>query len=246
MSSLWPKNGRNTGADILNGIALANDHVLITGKKWSKMFKVVFPDWPTLFASAEEDGLVLDSGAGHNEVAPDSGEEQPVNDANSDSSEKEDVNAVSYNFLRTAKGSQTLHSLLKELLKPTCISDDNIFLSGPRRALNHLSELMESDGQILSSCHPLAHNLGRAAYQYFGSLDEALDGMVGTDDAHLLRICNAAYLHGVIEYQLRSVKNLNKLASAARKIERKVCKNLDNVNIGGWECRHGIGKYAFF
>ncbi|KAL7541193.1 hypothetical protein ACHAXR_010715 [Thalassiosira sp. AJA248-18] len=48
MSSLWPKNERSRGADVLNGIALGEDHVLITGKKWDRMFKIDFPDWPDL------------------------------------------------------------------------------------------------------------------------------------------------------------------------------------------------------
>merc|ERR1712194_366735 len=51
MSSLWPKNERGYGADVFNGIALGKDHVLLTGKKWDRMYKVVFPDWPTLFGN---------------------------------------------------------------------------------------------------------------------------------------------------------------------------------------------------
>jgi hypothetical protein len=42
MSYLWPQDERD-GADVLNGIALGNDHVLITGKLWDRMFKVTFP-----------------------------------------------------------------------------------------------------------------------------------------------------------------------------------------------------------
>jgi len=64
MSSLWPRRKRNSGADVLNGIALGEDHVLITGKKWSNMFKVVFPDWPTLFSSVEKDAASLGNGDG--------------------------------------------------------------------------------------------------------------------------------------------------------------------------------------
>ncbi|KAL9187792.1 hypothetical protein ACHAXT_006170 [Thalassiosira profunda] len=49
MSSLWPANQRGGGENVLNGIALAKDHVLITGKRWDRMYKVHLPDWPTLF-----------------------------------------------------------------------------------------------------------------------------------------------------------------------------------------------------
>lgn len=44
MSSLWPKNERG-GADVLNGIALGKDHVILTGKLWDRMYKIQFPDW---------------------------------------------------------------------------------------------------------------------------------------------------------------------------------------------------------
>ncbi|KAL3775597.1 hypothetical protein ACHAW5_003500 [Stephanodiscus triporus] len=157
-----------------------------------------------------------------------------------------DVNAVSYNFLRTTKGSETMRLLLNDLLLPKQIQQGNpadeghSYLFGPRRALTHLQILMDVDGQVSSSCHPLAHNLGRVAYQIFGSLDAAYDGMVGTDDAHLLRLCNAAYLHGVIEFHLRDVP-LDNLENAASEIESNVCVELGNVDQGIWECHHGIG-----
>ena len=46
MSSLSPEN---LALGVLNGIALGKDHVLITGKNWDQMFKVVFPDWKNMF-----------------------------------------------------------------------------------------------------------------------------------------------------------------------------------------------------
>jgi len=49
MSMLWPANQRGNGENVLNGIALGRDHVLLTGKRWDRMYKVVFPDWTTLF-----------------------------------------------------------------------------------------------------------------------------------------------------------------------------------------------------
>ena len=62
MSSLWPADQRSVGADVLNGIALGTDHVLITGKLWDRMYKVDFPNWPTLFASSLKDEVALDNG----------------------------------------------------------------------------------------------------------------------------------------------------------------------------------------
>lgn len=229
MSQLWPQIDRGD-ADVLNGIALGDDHVLITGKLWDRMFKVTFSDWPTLFKSVENANG--NEGAGNHDMF----------------SNSEEATAVSYNFLRTARGSETMRLLLDDLLSTQqqqatstiTAAEGYSSFSGPRRSLTHLSELMKEDGQILSSCHPLAHNLGQVAYQFFGSMDGAFDGMVGTEDAHLLRLCNAAYLHGVIEYHLRDA-SLDTLASAAGEIEDEVCSKLSNVNFGSWECHHGIG-----
>lgn len=49
MSSLWPASERGGWENVLNGIALAKDHVLLTGKRWDRMYKVTLDDWPTLF-----------------------------------------------------------------------------------------------------------------------------------------------------------------------------------------------------
>ena len=160
MSSLYPVSEIGRGG-VLNGIALGKDHVLITGKNWDLMFKVVFPDWTTLFQSSSDELLVIDDG-----------NNATVN--NDDANVNEDVNAVSYNFLRTTKGSETMRLLLNDLLLPQQMQQGTPMdvgfssLLGPRRALTHLSMLMDEDGQISSSCHPLAHNLGRVAYQIFG------------------------------------------------------------------------------
>eukprot|EP01082_Thalassiosira_pseudonana_P003016 g3450.t1 g3450 contig12:2098874-2101171(-) len=45
MSKLWPRSERGGGENVLNGIALGKDHVLITGKRWDRMYKITFPDW---------------------------------------------------------------------------------------------------------------------------------------------------------------------------------------------------------
>ena len=131
--------------------------------------------------------------------------------------------------------------LLKDLLHTQQIIDvtDNnseyTLLSGPRRALTHLSEMMKEDAQINSSCHPIAHNLGRVAYQYHGSLYGAFDGMLDTDP-RLLRLCNAAYLHGVIEYSLRDTP-INNLGRESLHIVERVCNKMADVNMGRWECQ---------
>jgi hypothetical protein len=48
-SEIWPRKQRGGSENVLNGIALGKDYVLITGKRWDRIYKVVFDDWPTLF-----------------------------------------------------------------------------------------------------------------------------------------------------------------------------------------------------
>jgi len=100
---------------------------------------------------------------------------------------------------------------------------------------------MKSDPQVASSCHPLAHQLGRFAVTEFG-LEGAFGAMLGTDKANLCRICNAAYLHGVIEHYLASSENL---LEAVDKANAQVCEKLDNVDSGGWECRRKSSLFMF-
>eukprot|EP00580_Thalassiosira_gravida_P012540 CAMPEP_0201652268 /NCGR_PEP_ID=MMETSP0493-20130528/44392_1 /ASSEMBLY_ACC=CAM_ASM_000838 /TAXON_ID=420259 /ORGANISM="Thalassiosira gravida, Strain GMp14c1" /LENGTH=340 /DNA_ID=CAMNT_0048128781 /DNA_START=1 /DNA_END=1023 /DNA_ORIENTATION=+ len=87
MSSLWPTDQRSAGADVLNGIALGTDHVLITGKLWDRMYKVDFPNWPTLFASRLND-----------EVTPGNEDTQPLNeDRGGYIGKGDDMAVMSYN-----------------------------------------------------------------------------------------------------------------------------------------------------
>lgn len=51
MSQLWPSKERGSSENVLNGIALGTDHVLITGKRWDRMYKISFTDWPTLLST---------------------------------------------------------------------------------------------------------------------------------------------------------------------------------------------------
>ena len=45
-ASLWPRKERNTGADVFNGISVSEspDELYVTGKMWSKIFKIKFDD----------------------------------------------------------------------------------------------------------------------------------------------------------------------------------------------------------
>jgi hypothetical protein len=51
--SLFPRAKRGGYENVLNGIALGTDHLLITGKNWDRMFKITLGDWPSLFANKD-------------------------------------------------------------------------------------------------------------------------------------------------------------------------------------------------
>jgi len=82
MSSLWPINQRGGVENVLNGIALGKDHVLLTGKLWDRMYKVQFLDWPTLFDSAvqavPDNGIVKEDPASVGEDTTDFLEKKEV------------------------------------------------------------------------------------------------------------------------------------------------------------------------
>jgi hypothetical protein len=137
-----------------------------------------------------------------------------------------DAASVSYGFLQTTRGTQLGETLHEELMAQS-----------PKIALQHMQVLMDDDDQIANSCHPLTHMLGRNALMELG-FDLAWGGMVGTEDASLLRICNAAYMHGIIEHYLAASENL---VDDVAMITNTICNKLTNVKDGVWECHHGVG-----
>jgi hypothetical protein len=137
-----------------------------------------------------------------------------------------DADSVSYGFLQTERGTELEKTLHEELMAQS-----------PKVTLQHMQALMDDDDQIANSCHPLIHMLGRNAFMELG-FDSAWGGMVGTEDASLLRICNAAYMHGIIEHYLAASENL---VEDVAMIKNNICKKLTNVKDGVWECHHGVG-----
>jgi hypothetical protein len=144
----------------------------------------------------------------------------------SESEECGDAVPVSYGFLQTTRGTELEETLHKELM-----------FQSPKVALLHMQFLMDEDDQVANSCHPLTHMLGRNALMELG-FDAAWGGMVETPDAPLLRICNAAYMHGIIEHYLAASENL---VEDVAMITNNICKNLTHVKDGVWECHHGVG-----
>jgi hypothetical protein len=139
--------------------------------------------------------------------------------------------AVSYNFLSTTRGKEVIDEL-----------DQIMNSEGPKQVLERISKLMDDDAQIAASCHPLAHRIGREAFARFG-FPGAFGTLPGTEDDAILRTCNAAFMHGVIEHYLAAHGNL---PDAVASVKSKLCDKLTPPKSGasasnGWECHHGMG-----
>lgn len=94
---------------------------------------------------------------------------------------------------------------------------------GARAAMTSLRQQAEADGRVLSSCHPLVHAVGQAAYAHYQDFATA---MQFRDE-----FCNSGYVHGVIEARFSEGINQTELLA--------LCK--DETGLRGWECWHGIG-----
>lgn len=152
----------------------------------------------------------------------------------------DDMDVVSYNFLKTQKGKDT-SEILQQLLTT----------QGAKPALLQLTTLMQEDAQIADSCHPLAHGLGQQALAVSNGFREALDafqplGLNDRDD-NLLRTCNGAFMHGMIEHYIGQQSPTNsqeELNKAVAMVQTTLCANISpgEANLdNAWECQHGIG-----
>jgi hypothetical protein len=101
----------------------------------------------------------------------------------------------------------------------------------PRAALDRMRALMKEDPELLRSCHPFMHQIGRRAYARYGSFAEAAQYR---DD-----ICNSGYLHGAIEAHFLTVSD----PVAAM---RTICEGYEPNRYPSWQCYHGVGHGVMF
>jgi hypothetical protein len=142
---------------------------------------------------------------------------------------------TSHDFLSSDKGKDILYKLESILSK-----------EGPKQFLRQLSVWMNGDPEISTFCHPIAHSIGRNALVNLG-FHASLEGMIGNKDARILRTCNAAYMHGIIE---QYIEKQNNLLDAASFIQTNLCDTFPNpydqtVASNKAECEHGIGHGIF-
>lgn len=143
------------------------------------------------------------------------------------------IEAIDDAYLESLQTKALVASLIEKLTP-----SDEDGGGGPLSVLTETSELMNSDNAFLDNCHHITHRLGRAAYRSMGVEGAVADFLGNMESANLLRICNGAFLHGIIETHLKEVEDP---VTAAIELDSKVCSKLRGVPEGTWECRHGIG-----
>ena len=145
------------------------------------------------------------------------------------------IEAIDDAYLESSQTKALVASLIQKM---TSGDDNGGGGGGPLSVLTRTSELMNDDNAFLDNCHHITHRLGRAAYRSMGVEGALADFWGSTRSANLLRICNGAFLHGIIETHLKEVEDP---AAAAMELDSAVCSKLRGVPEGTWECRHGIG-----
>jgi len=101
----------------------------------------------------------------------------------------------------------------------------------PKVALASLRSRTATHNGLLKLCHPVVHELGRAAYEQYGDFGKA---MTYQDE-----LCNSGYLHGIIEAHFsKSTDILETIQS--------VCAHYPDGSYIAWECYHGVGHGVMY
>jgi hypothetical protein len=96
----------------------------------------------------------------------------------------------------------------------------------PKAALTSLRATITEHPRVVSVCHALVHEVGNAAYDRYRSFPEAM--------RYLDELCNAGYMHGVIERMLETSPDAMRDLPA-------LCDGYEESSLHGWQCFHGIG-----
>ncbi len=101
----------------------------------------------------------------------------------------------------------------------------------PREALTQLAELSEKRIVVLRSCHPLVHELGRAAYAKYKDLGKTLSFQE--------EFCSSGFIHGVLEAYFVDSEDIFVAIKTA-------CSPYADNSFIAWDCYHGIGHGVMF
>ena len=122
--------------------------------------------------------------------------------------------------LSSAAYDEALHQLL------TLVDTQN-----PRAALDVLRQKSATDSAFASSCHPLAHAVGREAFKKYKSFSTAMQ--------YQDEVCNSGYEHGVIESDFLEATNITAKMQS-------VCAGTGSGGYQAWECFHGVGHGVMY
>jgi hypothetical protein len=101
---------------------------------------------------------------------------------------------------------------------------------GGKAALAELARIRDQDGWVLANCHPLAHRVGNAALDFYGTVKKAVNHGDGT--------CWSGYIHGVYERHMIHFSDDELFAEVETLCERDPD---DPYAFDYYNCLHGIG-----
>lgn len=108
---------------------------------------------------------------------------------------------------------------------------DNQALYGPRDGLHALRVAIRGNDVLSAECHTIAHALGHAAYEQYGSFETAMQ--------YQDEVCNSGYIHGIIEEYFYTQENIHDVLSS-------ICGNVIGTAFLRWQCFHGVGHGVMY
>lgn len=96
---------------------------------------------------------------------------------------------------------------------------------GINAAFSYTEQQIHSNPSFAKDCHPLLHELGHAAYTYYGGYAKAI--------VYQNALCDSGYTHGVLESYLSSGPDITEALQNA-------CTN-ESTTFDQWQCYHGLG-----
>lgn len=101
--------------------------------------------------------------------------------------------------------------------------------SGAEASFAYAEKQMAQNSSFAHDCHPLLHDLGHEAYHYYGSFAAAM--------GHASEICDAGYVHGVVEEYFTSTPHAADAIASS-------CPAAAAEDLHEWQCFHGLGHGA--
>ena len=110
---------------------------------------------------------------------------------------------------------QTQVSILTDLMKT----------QGINASFKYTEQQIQTNPSFAKDCHPLLHELGHAAYAYYGGYAKAI--------VYQNELCDSGYTHGVLESYLSSGPDITQALQSA-------CTG-ETTTFNQWQCYHGLG-----